>query len=102
MMCMKRTMQTGDSDPGSHPEKLRLAVVTWNVGNAEPAKDLAPLIGPTDEIDMVVLGLQEARYPETHGLPVPAWMSKNAARDFAKESDFMQRVIIHLGECVFG
>ena len=50
-------------------KKLKIHVVTWNVGNAQPAEDEIPFLfqGSSDitENDMIVVGVQE---PWKHSL----------------------------------
>ena len=47
-------------------KKLKIHVVTWNVGNAQPAEDEIPFLfqGSSDitENDMIVVGVQECAY----------------------------------------
>ena len=47
-------------------KKLKIHVVTWNVGNAQPAEDEIPFLfqGSSDitENDMIVVGVQASRW----------------------------------------
>ncbi len=51
------------------PTQIRLLITTWNVGNQAPS-DFPALITPivAGELDMIVLGLQEASYSGKEGV----------------------------------
>eukprot|EP00124_Ichthyophonus_hoferi_P002779 Ihof_evm1s206 gene=Ihof_evmTU1s206 len=44
------------------PNSIRIRVCTWNVGNAPPSHNLAAWLGPLDDCDLLVVGVQESCY----------------------------------------
>ncbi len=47
-------------------DKIRIAVCSWNVGNAPPPDDLAPWV-PKDGFDIIAIGTQECEYKGRNG-----------------------------------
>lgn len=86
---MAATAAVASPPPVARPKALKLLVVTWNVGNAEP-KELQMLVRTTttttDRLDVIVLGLQEARYRSTQ------------AHRVHEHGDFFDRIKAILGQ----
>eukprot|EP00049_Salpingoeca_infusionum_P018380 m.356985 g.356985 ORF g.356985 m.356985 type:complete len:494 (+) comp17679_c0_seq1:269-1750(+) len=87
------------------PGNVTAKIVTWNVGNAEPDRDLTGLLGPRDSLteDLVVLGLQECEYsPATPGDSIEeakAMGHKALSKKIkALPHHFLQRVQLYLGD----
>ena len=85
------------------PTSVHLRVLTWNMGNAMPPADLGALV-PREWCDgegsMLVVGLQESEYEEE--MTLPADLPKARAAAYQGLSDFMKRMLLHLGDQTWG
>lgn len=88
------------------PASLKLCVLTWNVGNAEPSEDMTGLLGERGGagFDMFFIGLQECEYEPANPLGPITRVAENPQlkKKISKISHhFLQLVQEHLGDDFF-